>query len=255
MTDQNAVRFRVTSTDDVLYTPSPLTSTETMTANQTYGLGWLMVADTEGEVTRDDVPDHAWVEAGETLYFSGQMWFVGTEDAPRNGIFDVRISLNGYVDNAWRDTTNPNGTFFIPVTVPSIDVDEGLTYEVQIYNERETSQVMPSDATYRRTIKVDATAPVRGAVQPMEGDYEAAGAAQVVSMTLTDAIGSPTSLDLMYWVEADHDRNRNGEADASEYAEDGHEHHQWFPEAIHDDHRPPEQSEHGPCQLLLVRWR
>ena len=218
MTDQNAVRFRVTSTDDVLYTPSPLTSTETMTANQTYGLGWLMVADTEGEVTRDDVPDHAWVEAGETLYFSGQMWFVGTEDAPRNGIFDVRISLNGYVDNAWRDTTNPNGTFFIPVTVPSIDVDEGLTYEVQIYNERETSRVMPSDATYRRTIKVDATAPVRGAVQPMEGDYEAAGAAQVVSMTLTDAIGSPTSLDLMYWVEADHDRNRNGEADASEYA-------------------------------------
>ena len=40
---------------------------------------------------------------------------------------------------------------------------------------------------------------------------------QEVKILINDDVGHPMSLDLMYWVEADHDANRNGEADPEEY--------------------------------------
>ena len=53
---------------------------------------------------------------------------------------------------------------------------------------------------------------------PSEDDYEAADSAQKISIAVSDEVGDPTDLSLYYWVEADHDLNRNGEADPSEYA-------------------------------------
>jgi hypothetical protein len=41
---------------------------------------------------------------------------------------------------------------------------------------------------------------------------------QEVKVLVNDDVGHPMSLELMYWVEADHDSNRNGEADPQEYA-------------------------------------
>ena len=42
-------------------------------------------------------------------------------------------------------------------------------------------------------------------------------AAQQIAITVSDQVGHPESLTLNYWVEADHDVNRNGEPDPDEY--------------------------------------
>ena len=219
--DQTGVRFKTGCLDNsgsAGYSPLDLLSTETMDVNRSFGLGWLKVRDNDGRLTMDDVPDNSWVAAGETLYFQGAMWFQNTEDAPKDSAFDVRISRNGWVESTARDTTNNNGTFFIGIDLPEIDVPDGLTYEVQTYNERNPAHVMPSNGDWQRTYKVDATAPERMNFAPKDDGYEAASVQQEVKVLVNDEVGHPMSLELMYWVEADHDSNRNGEADPEEYA-------------------------------------
>ena len=78
--------------------------------------------------------------------------------------------------------------------------------------------VMASNSDWFRTYKVDATSPEALATHPLNDAYEAADDSQKVTVTVADAVGDPTQLSLHYWVEADHDLNRNGEADPSEYA-------------------------------------
>ena len=219
--DQNAVRFKTGCLDNsgsAGYSPVDLLSDYTMEVNRSFGLGWLKVRDNDGELTMDDVPDNTWVAAGETLYFQGAMWFQNTEDAPKDSAFDVRISRNGWVESTARDTTNNNGTFFIGIDLPEIDVPDGLTYEVQTYNEREPTHVMAPNSDWQRTYKVDATSPERMDNAPVDDGYEAASTQQEIKVMVNDDVGHPMSLDLMYWVEADHDSNRNGEADPQEYA-------------------------------------
>ena len=65
---------------------------------------------------------------------------------------------------------------------------------------------------------VDATPPERRAVFPADGSYEAGVNQQDVQILVHDEVGVPMELTLMYWVEADHDLNRNGIADEHEYA-------------------------------------
>ena len=219
--DQDNVRFKVSCQDDSGasgFSPLPLTSQEGLNVNRSFGLGWLNVRDNDGEMTSQDVADRSWVAAGERLHFVGAMWFMGTEDAPKDSAFDVRISRNGYVESTARDVTNNNGTFFISIDLPNIDVPDGMTYEVQTYNERSPEHVQQPNAEWRRTYKVDATAPERMAVHPQNEDYEAASIEQPIKVLVQDAVGHPMELVLNYWVEADHDLNRNGEADLEEYA-------------------------------------
>ena len=220
MPDQDNVRFRVGCLDDsgtAGFAPEPLTSAEGLRVNRSFGLGWLNVRDNDGELTSQDVPDGAWVAAGEQVYFVGAMWFQDTEDAPKDSAFDVRISRNGYVESTARDTTNNNGSFFIPIDLPNIDVPDGLTYEVQTYNERNPDHVQQPNSEWRRTYLVDATHPERKAVAPVDDAYEAATNEQAVQILVEDKVGHPMELELNYWVEADHDANRNGEADPEEY--------------------------------------
>ena len=220
MPDQDNVQFRVGCLDDsgtAGFAPEPLTSAEGLRVNRSFGLGWLNVRDNDGELTSQDVPDGAWVAAGEQVYFVGAMWFQDTEDAPKDSAFDVRISRNGYVESTARDTTNNNGSFFIPIDLPNIDVPDGLTYEVQTYNERNPDHVQQPNSEWRRTYLVDATHPERKAVAPVDDAYEAAPNEQTVQILVEDKVGHPMELELNYWVEADHDANRNGEADPEEY--------------------------------------
>ena len=220
MPDQDNVQFRVGCLDDsgtAGFAPEPLTSAEGLRVNRSFGLGWLNVRDNDGELTSQDVPDGAWVAAGEQVYFVGAMWFQDTEDAPKASAFDVRISRNGYVESTARDTTNNNGSFFIPIDLPNIDVPDGLTYEVQTYNERNPDHVQQPNSEWRRTYLVDATHPERKAVAPVDDAYEAATNEQTVQILVEDKVGHPMELELNYWVEADHDANRNGEADPEEY--------------------------------------
>lgn len=219
--DQSNVRFRTGCTDDsgsAGFSPLDLRSDEGLTVNRTFGLGWLKVRDNEGDLVRDDVPDNAWVSAGETLYFQGAMWFMDSDDAPLDSAFDVRISRNGWIESTARDTTNNNGSFFISVVTPEIDVPDGLKYEVQTYNERNPTHVMAPNSDWARTFKVDATPPERMKLHPTDGSYEAGVHNQDVSILVRDAVGVPMELTLKYWVEADHDVNRNGIADDGEYA-------------------------------------
>ena len=76
-------------TDDQNLTPSVLAETQNtgIRVNQSYGLGWLGVRDTEGSVTSQNLTDGAWISAGETIFFQGAMWFVDSEDAPLNSVF------------------------------------------------------------------------------------------------------------------------------------------------------------------------
>ncbi|MCH1588354.1 MAG: hypothetical protein L7S02_04075, partial [Flavobacteriales bacterium] len=218
--DQDNVRFKVSCLDDSGasgFSPLPLTSDEGLRVNRSFGLGWLNVRDNEGEMTSQDLPDRSWVAAGERIHFVGAMWFMDTEDAPKDSAFDVRISRNGYVESTARDVTNNNGTFFISIDLPNIDVPDGLTYEVQTYNERSPEHVQQPNADWRRTYKVDATQPERLDVYPQDEDYEAASIEQPIKVLVQDAVGHPMELTLNYWVEADHDLNRNGEADPDEY--------------------------------------
>ena len=69
-----------------------------------------------------------------------------------------------------------------------------------------------------RTYRVDNTPPEKIATQPVETSYEAASFNQVVKVLVNDEIGNPTVMTLNYWVEADHDTNKNGLADSDEYA-------------------------------------
>ncbi|RJU88154.1 MAG: hypothetical protein DWC05_01375 [Candidatus Poseidoniales archaeon] len=220
MPDQDNVRFRVGCLDDsgtAGFAPEPLTSDEGLRVNRSFGLGWLNVRDNDGEMTSMDVESGSWVAAGEQLHFVGAMWFQDTDDAPKDSAFDVRISRNGYVESTARDTTNNNGSFFVSIDLPAIDVPDGLTYEIQTYNERNPDHVQQPNTEWRRTYLVDATHPERKQVAPVEDAYEAADNEQTVQVLVEDRVGHPMELDLNYWVEADHDANRNGEADPEEY--------------------------------------
>ena len=220
MPDQDNVRFRVGCLDDsgtAGFAPEPLTSDEGLRVNRSFGLGWLNVRDNDGELTSMDVESGSWVAAGEQLHFVGAMWFQDTDDAPKDSAFDVRISRNGYIESTARDTTNNNGSFFVCIDLPAIDVPDGLTYEVQTYNERNPDHIQQPNSEWRRTYLVDATHPERKQVAPLEDAYEAASNEQTVQILVEDRVGHPMNLDLNYWVEADHDANRNGEADPEEY--------------------------------------
>ena len=219
--DQDIVRFSTNCLDTSGtngFQPTPLASSTGLRVNNSFGLGWLNIRDNDGEIISNDVEDGSWVAAGETLHFQGAMWFADSTDAPKDSAFDVRISQNGFVHANWRDTSNINGSFFISIQMPDIDVESGLSYEIQTYNERDSTMVLASNSDWFRTYKVDATAPEAIAIFPLNDAYEAADETQKVSVKVTDAVGDPTQLKLFYWVEADHDLNRNGEADPSEYA-------------------------------------
>ena len=219
--DQLNVRFQTNCLDtsgNNGYSPSPISSSTGLRVNNSFGLGWMNVRDNDGEVTSSDVEDGSWVAAGDTLHFQGAMWFADSTDAPKDNAFDVRIAQNGFVHANWRDTSNVNGSFFISIPMPDIDVESGLTYEIQTYNERDASKVLAPNSDWYRTFKVDATHPQALSTYPINDAYESAEVDQKISISLSDAVGDPTELDLYYWVEADHDLNRNGEADPSEYA-------------------------------------
>ena len=214
------VGFRTNCLDDsgsAGYSPALLQADSQLLANRSYGLGYLKVRDNDGELTRDDVPDQGWVSAGEQLHFTGAMWFKDTEDAPLDSAFDVRVARNNYVEATARDTSNNNGTFFISIDVPNLDIPEGITYQVQTYNEKDPTHVLTPNSDWSRTFRVDGTAPQRTLIAPAEEAYEAASNQQPVRVLVNDEVGVPMELTLNYWVEQDHDLNRNGEADPSEY--------------------------------------
>ncbi len=219
--DQPEVKFRTGCLDNsgsAGFAPLDLLSSTGLRVNRTFGLGWLKIRDNDGGFTSEDVPDNSWVAAGEQIHFQGAMWFADTDDAPKDSAFDVRISRNGWVESTARDTTNPNGSFFISIDLPNIDVPAGMTYEVQTYNEKDPTHTMQPNSDWRRTFKVDATAPERMDIFPKNDGYEAGDTAQEIKVLVNDDVGHPMALKLMYWVEADHDMNRNGEADSNEYA-------------------------------------
>ena len=219
--DQENVAFRTNCLDNTGtngYSPTPLSSDTGLRVNNSFGLGWLNIRDNDGEITSNDLEDGSWVAAGETLHFQGAMWFADSADAPKDSAFDVRVSQNGFVNSDWRDTSNINGSFFISIQMPDIDVESGLTYEIQTYNERDSTMVLPPNSDWFRTYKVDATAPENLETYPLEDAYEAADEDQKVTIKVSDSVGDPNQLTLYYWVEADHDLNRNGEADFTEYA-------------------------------------
>lgn len=221
--EQNNVGFRVTCTDDQGSTPAMLSDTMNtgIIVNQSYGLGWLGVRDAEGLVTSQNLTNGAWISAGETIFFQGQMWFANTEDTPLNSVFDVQIAQKGeqgdFVQSSWKDQNNPDGSFFISLTVPEIDIPEGITYEVQTYNERDSTLVIPPGPDSRRTFFIDGTSPEITHNMPKQDDYVAARYDQSIIIDVEDAVGDPKELTLHYWVEADHDINRNGIADSDEY--------------------------------------
>ena len=220
--EQNNVGWRVSCTDDNGESPAALSTFGAgIVVNQSYGLGWFTIHDVEGDVTNDDVENGDWVVAGETIHFQGQVWFEGTQDAPLNSVFDIRVarkdSQGDFISATWKDNSNPNGAFFISVAVPDMDIPEGVTFEVQAYNVRDPTKVMPTNESWQRTLRIDGSSPEITDAWPAEGDYEASSSTQQVAVTVSDAIGHPEYLTLNYWVEADHDTNRNGEPDPEEY--------------------------------------
>lgn len=240
------VGFRTNCLDDsgsAGYSPALLQSDGQLLANRSYGLGYLKVRDNDGELTRDDVPDQGWVSAGEQLHFTGAMWFMDTEDAPLDSAFDVRVARNNYVEASARDTSNNNGSFFISIDVPNLDIPDGITYEVQTYNEKDPTHVLTPNSEWSRTFRVDGTAPERTLTVPAEDAYEAASNQQPVRALVNDEIGVPMELTLNYWVEQDHDLNRNGEAEPSEYAtkqvsNDSESTKKWFATTIDHSRNP-----------------
>jgi hypothetical protein len=218
--EQSQVRFKADCTDNSGvngFSPVDLLSEEVLSVNHTYGLGWFKVRDNSGLVTNDDVPDNSWLAGGETVFFQGAMWYANSQDAPLDNMFDVRISREGWVENSARDTINNNGSFFIPVTMPNSDNPDGYTFEIQTYNEFDPSLSMNPNDSWKRTFRVDATAPLKLDTSPYDDSYEAASFDQEVTVLVKDEVGSPMTLNLNYWVEADHDLNRNGLADSDEY--------------------------------------
>ena len=221
--EQNNVGWRISCTDDNGFSPATMsTGGAGIVVNQSYGLGWFAIRDVEGEVMNDDLQNDDWVVAGETVHFQGQVWFEGTQDAPLNSVFDIRVarkdSQGDFVASNWKDNSNPNGSFFISVTVPDMDIPEGVTFEVQAYNVRDPTKVMPINESWQRTLRIDGSSPEITDSWPTEGDYEASSPTQQIAVTVSDEVGQPQSLTLNYWVEADHDSNRNGQPDPEEYA-------------------------------------
>ena len=221
--EQTNVKFVSSCTDDSDanggegYSPALLTSADSLSVNHTFGLGWMQLVDESGSVVRDDVQSGEWVAAGETLTFTGAMWYLNTEDTPRDSAFDVRISQDGYLCSTCRDTSNMNGMFHINVDMPQSDIPEGVTFELQTYNERDPNWVLFPNEDWQRFVYVDGTPPQALSVSPLEDAYEAASVTQPVSINIMDEVGNPHSLTLNYWVEADHDLNLNGEPDDEEY--------------------------------------
>ena len=220
--EQNNVGWRVSCTDDNGFSPATLsTGGAGIVVNQSYGLGWFAIHDVEGEVVNDDLQNGDWVVAGETVHFQGQVWFEGSQDAPLNSVFDIRVarkdSQGDFVASTWKDNSNPNGSFFISVMVPDMDIPEGVTFEVQTYNVRDPTKVMPVNESWQRTLRIDDSPPEILDSWPSEGGYEASSPTQQIAVTVADEVGQPESLTLNYWVEADHDTNRNGEPDEEEY--------------------------------------
>ena len=219
--EQEIVRFKADCEDSSGldgFTPASLLSSKYMSVNHNYGLGWLKVSDQTGAVISDNLADNSWVAAGETIFFQGAIWYVGTQDAPLDNMFDIRVSRDGWIESTAYDTMNNNGTFFIPITIPDTDKPEGYTFEVQIFNELDASLSVLPNSDWQRTYRVDNTPPEKIATQPVETSYEAASFNQVVKVLVNDEIGNPTVMTLNYWVEADHDTNKNGLADSDEYA-------------------------------------
>lgn len=218
--EQEDVKFVVNCQDDSGtsgISPIALTSSTGMRVNQSFGIGWLKVRDYSGEVTRDDISTGEWVAAGESLIFQGALWFSDSTDAPKDDAFDIRISQDGYVCTNCRDNSNTNGTFSLQVQVPAADNEQGVVYEIQTYNERDATLVLPTNENWQRVLKVDGTAPEIKDNYPIEDSYEAATHLQPVSIHVADSVGDPHQLELHYWVEATHDLNLNGEADSDEY--------------------------------------
>ena len=145
------------------------------------------------------------------------MWFIGTTDPPKDAAFDVRVVQGSIVQSGAYDEYNQNGTFYIPVTVPTIDVEDGLTYTVQTYHETDSEYVLPSDIHWQRTLRIDATTPLLTDNYPKEASYETASVNHEVGVKINDTVGQPLELNLNYWAEVDHDTNRNGEAELEEY--------------------------------------
>ena len=58
--------------------------------------------------------------------------------------------------------------------MPDIDVEDGLTYEIQTYNERDATKVLAPNSDWMRTYKVDATHPEALVTAPEDDAYEAA---------------------------------------------------------------------------------
>jgi hypothetical protein len=219
--DQENVRLRTNCLDNTGpdgFEPTALSSQTGLRVNNSFGLGWMKIRDNDGEMVTDDLTDGSWVAAGETIHFQGAMWFADSEDAPKDSAFDIRVAQNGFVHADWRDTSNTNGSFFISIDMPNINIVDGLTYELQTYNERDATMVLPTNDDWRRSFRVDATAPEALSTSPIDDAYEAATSTQEIKIHVADAVGDPTELSLFYWVEGDHDLNRNGEADPSEYA-------------------------------------
>lgn len=218
--EQGNVGFRVSCTDDLGNTPLSLsTGPAGIRVNQSYGLGWMKVRDNDGAVHHDDVEEMEWIKAGETLHFQGAVWYDGTEDAPLDSTFDVAVikrTPEGDFLQA-KDRSNQYGEFFIPVAIDTINRPDGVFYEVQIDNPRDPQMVLPTNQSWQRMIRVDATAPALIEAMPADNSYEAGYDDQLIRIRIQDAIGSPEELMLHYWVEAEHDSNRNGLADAAEY--------------------------------------
>ena len=128
------------------------------------------------------------------------MWFVDSEDAPLNSVFDVQVAQKGpqgdFVQTSWKDQNNPEGSFFISLTVPDIDMPDGITYEIQTYNERDSTHVMPPTEESRRTFYIDATSPSIVYHYPAEEDYVAARFDQTIIFDVDDDVGDPTELTL-----------------------------------------------------------
>lgn len=218
--EQNNVGFRVSCTDDQGISPMSLsTGGAGIRVNQSYGLGWLKVRDNDGAVHHDDVENNEWIKAGENLYFQGAIWYDGTQDAPLDSTFDVavikRTSEGDFLQA--KDRSNQYGEFFISVPVDTIDRPDGVFYEVQVDNPRDPLKVLPINQSWQRTIRVDATSPTLIEATPEDNSYEAGYDDQSIRIRIQDAIGAPEELMLHYWVESEHDSNRNGMADSGEY--------------------------------------
>ncbi|MBG17101.1 MAG: hypothetical protein CMB77_01925 [Euryarchaeota archaeon] len=214
--EQNGVSFSVTCTDDTDMSPSVLGAGLTnITVNHSYGVSSVTVMDKDGPVQSDDLPSNSWVKAGETLYFRGRVTFLNSEDAPYDDYFGVEVARNGIPD--WKDPTNANGEYLIPVDMPTLNMPDGVTFEVRTYNDLDAQWVLPVGASQQRVYYIDGTEPSVIAASPREGGYIDGRVDQPISYLIEDTIGDPTTMTLEYWVEGEHDANRNGIPDYNEF--------------------------------------